>query len=159
MRLPALIAALIPALILAIAAVTPGLAATFDSPKALLTALYAPYIADGDTSDLTPFFSDRLNGLYAEDAAKTPVGEIGSLDFDPVIAGQDYAISKLQIGAPKIQGDTAGVTVRFDNFDTEQELFYTLVKEKGGWKVDDIESRMGEYPWDLVKIFTIGAGN
>lgn len=152
MRLPALFAGLI----LAAASVLPGLAAGFDSPKALLTALYAPYLQDGDTSDQTPFFSDALNALYAKDAAATPEGEMGMLDFDPVIAGQDYAISKLVIDPPAISGDRAKVTVRFDNFDMPQELFYSLVREHGGWKVDDIENKQGEYAWDLVQIFADG---
>lgn len=152
MRLPALFAGLI----LAAATVLPSLAATFDSPKALLTALYAPYLQDGDTSDQTEFFSDALNALYAKDAAATPDGEMGVLDFDPVIAGQDYAISKLVIDTPDITGDSAEVTVRFDNFDMPQELFYRLVREQGGWKVDDIENKQGDYPWDLAKIFAEG---
>ncbi|GGD41133.1 DUF3828 domain-containing protein [Aureimonas glaciei] len=153
MRLPALFAGLI----LAAATVLPSLAATFDSPQALLTALYAPYLQeDGDTSDQSAFFSDSLNALYAKDAAATPDGEMGVLDFDPVIAGQDYAISKLVIETPDISGDSAKVTVRFDNFDMPQTLFYSLVREQGGWKVDDIENKQGEYAWDLVKIFADG---
>jgi hypothetical protein len=152
MRLPALFAGLI----LAAATVLPSLAATFDSPKALLAALYEPYLRDGDTSDQTPFFSDKLNALYAKDAAATPQGEMGVLDFNPVIAGQDYAITKLVIDAPAISGDSAKVTVHFDNFDMPQDLFYSLVREHGGWKVDDIENKQGDYPWDLVTIFSDG---
>ena len=152
--------ALIASLILTAVSALPSLAATFDSPEALLTALYAPYLKDdGDTSDMTPFFSDDLNAFYAKDAANTPDGEMGVLDFDPVIAGQDYAISQLKIDEPKIRGDVAAVTVHFNNFDDKQELFYSLVREHGGWKVDDIENKQGDYPWGLKKIFTEGEGN
>ena len=156
MRLPALIAGLI----LTAVSALPSLAAGFDSPKALLTALYAPYLKDdGDTSDVTPFLSGSLASLYAKDAANTPDGEVGVLDFDPVIAGQDYAITKLQIDDPTITGDKATATVHFENFDEKQELDYVLVKENGGWKVDDIESKRGEYPWDLRQIFVEGESN
>ena len=148
MRLPVLLFLFLSALLS-----SPARAEPFASPEAVLTALYAPYLEDISVEDYTPFFSDRLNGLYAADEAKTPEGEIGALDFDPVIAGQDFKITDLQIGKARITGDAASVTVNFDNMDEPVVLSYSLVEENGGWKVDDIESRGKDFPWTLSAIF------
>lgn len=148
MRLPVLLFLFLSALLS-----SPAQAEPFASPEAVLTALYAPYLEDISVEDYKPFFSDRLNGLYAADEAKTPEGEIGALDFDPVIAGQDFKITNLKIGTPKISGSGASVTVGFDNMDDPTVLYYSLVKEHGGWKVDDIESRGKDFPWKLSTLF------
>jgi hypothetical protein len=128
-------------------------AENYDSPDALLTALYAPYLDDTGRDDATPFFSDRLNALYAADEEATPEGEVGALDFDPVIAGQDFKITDLEIGTPAIEGGTAQVLVGFDNMGEKVVLDYSLVQESDGWKIDDIERKDGDYPWKLSAIF------
>jgi hypothetical protein len=40
------------------------------------------------------------------------------------------------------------VEVEFENGE-EVTLFYTLVREHGGWKVDDIANQKGDKPWSL----------
>src|ERR1700712_2784550 len=139
MRFLALVAAIV------FAAVTAP-AATYAPPAALLTALYAPYLKDGDSGDYTPFMSPRLNKLLKADSSGD--GE-GALDFDPVIAGQDYKITKLKFGTPKLSGQTAVVIVTFNNFAEHDTLIYTLVNAKQGWLVDDIENKHGQFPWKL----------
>lgn len=129
-------------------------AQTYDTPKALLEAFYQPYLTGEFADDDTPFRSERLNGLYEEDAKRTPDGELGALDFDPYIDGQDFEITKLEIGEPAISGDTATVDVSFDNFEKPTKLTYDLVKENGGWRIDDVVSEDPEYPYRLSEIFT-----
>ena len=36
-------------------------------------------------------------------------------------------------------------------------LYYTAVKEHGGWKVEDIANQQGEEPWSLSAL--LGDGN
>jgi len=48
------------------------------------------------------------------------------------------------------------VEVTFRNFEP-RTLYYTLVREHGGWKVEDIAHQQGEYPWSLCALFD-GAG-
>ena len=137
-----------------------GLAAAqpFLTPEALLEAFYQPYL-DGDfADDESAFQSEALQALYAHDAEITPEGEMGAIDFDPYINGQDFDISNLVIGTPAISGDTAGVDVSFDNFDQQTRLTYDLVLEAGGWKIDDVASQGGEYPYRLSEIFAAAAG-
>lgn len=150
MRLPIMIAGLI------LAFSTAVMGASYDTPEAMLKALYAPYIANNlDAIDDTSFHSKALQALYDADAANTPEGEMGALDFDPYINGQDFQISDLQISKPKISGNKAKVAVTFENFDQDTKLIYDLVKEDG-WKVDNVSSTDGDVQYSLVEIFNNG---
>lgn len=130
---------------------SPVFAATYKTPKALLQALYSfdTNTADDDApSPYSAFFSDHLNEMLQADRDNTPDGEVGAIDFDPIIAGQDGNASGLKIGQPILLDDRAELEVQFRNGE-EVTLYYTLVKEHGGWKVEDIANQQGEEPWSL----------
>jgi hypothetical protein len=147
MRLPTLMLSLVLSSLIA----SPVLAATYKTPKALLQALYTfntDAAADDAPSPYSAFFSDHLNELLQADLDNTQEGDVGALDFDPVIAGQDGEASNLRIGQPILLDDRAELEVQFRNGE-EVTLYYTLVKEHGGWKVEDIANQQGEEPWSL----------
>lgn len=150
MRLPALLVSAVLAL-----SALPAMAAPFKTPEALLEALYSydtARTAENAPSPYSPFFSDQLNARFQEDAEYTQVGDAGTIDFDPVIGGQDGQATDVEIGEPSVNGDTAEVEVTFQNAEPVT-LSYTLVKEHGGWKVDDIADQQGKYPWSLSALF------
>jgi hypothetical protein len=127
----------------------------FDTPRALLEALYSPY-SKGDSFDWSSwdeaqFRSAELNKLFEADAREAK-GEIGRLDFDPYIDGQDYKLAVFTTGEPAIDGDLAKVEVTFKNFELAEDLMFTLVKEAGGWKVDDVVSSDKNFPYSLKAI-------
>lgn len=135
-----------------------GLAAAqpYETPDALLQAFYAPYLAtDGSFADEAQFRSAGLQALYDADAEATPEGEMGALDFDPFIDGQDWEITDLEIGAAGIAGDYASADVSFKNFGEERTLSYDLVKEDGGWKIDDVASTTPGNEYRLSEIFAL----
>ncbi|MDV3250367.1 YbjP/YqhG family protein [Devosia sp. BK] len=136
-----------------LALVAPAAAQPFDTPEALLEAFYAPYLTDDFPENEESFRSAALNALYEADAESTPEGEMGALDFDPYIDGQDYQIANLEIGEPVYGGDTATVVVSFTNFDEPVEITYDLVNENGGWVIDDLEGQNGEFAYRLSEIF------
>lgn len=125
-----------------------------ETPRALIEAVYAPYLADSIPDGESDWRSERLNALYEADAARTPEGEIGALGFDPYINGQDWTITELSIGEPVLEGDRGTVSVTFRNFDVEQTLVYSIVREADGWKVDDVESMAGEAQYVLSDILS-----
>ena len=127
-------------------------AQTFDTPQALLEAFYAPYFSGEFTEDESPFFSDELEALYAADAEATPEGEIGALDFDPFVDGQDFELTDFEIGAPGIAGDYASADVTFNNMGHPTTLAYEFVKENGSWQIDDVVSTNPENPYRLSEI-------
>ena len=127
----------------------------YDTPKDLLEALYSPY-SQGDSFDWSKwdeakFRSKELNELFDKDA-KESGGDVGRLDFDPYIDGQDYQITDLKFGNAQVTGDTAKVEVTFKNFDLAEDLTFTLVKEADGWKVDDVSSANKDFPYSLKAI-------
>jgi len=134
-------------------------AQSYDTPEALLAAFYQPYLDDSFGEDDGRFRSQDLQALYDQDAEITPEGEIGTLDFDPFISGQDYAISNLEIGEAEIDGDWATVVVSFDNFERPVTMDYDLVLEDDGWKIDDVAFRDATSPYRLSEIFAAAAGN
>lgn len=133
----------------------PAAAETFKTPRALLKALYAydTEASDPDApSPYAPFFSDALNARFQQDLDNTEPGDVGAVDFDPVLAGQDGEATGVKVGEPEVVDDTAEVEVTFRN-GGPVTLFYTLVREHGGWKVDDIAQQKADDPWSLSALF------
>lgn len=134
-----------------------GGAFAYDTPKALLDALYSPY-SKGESFDWigwdeAQFRSTPLNALFDKDAKESD-GDVGRLDFDPYVDGQDYTISDLKFGDAVIDGDTAKVEVTFKNFDMAEDLMFGLVKEGDGWKIDDVVSSNKDFPYSLKDIMS-----
>jgi len=94
------------------------------------------------------FASVKVAKLFVADRARTSDDEIGTIDFDPVISGQDGEATNVRLGPLKGSSDRVELDVFFLNF-SPVTLHYTLVRENAGWKVDDIENRNGEVKWGL----------
>lgn len=146
------------ALLSLLVVVLPGTARAFDDPKALLDAVYAPYLAGKAPERPESFYSTRLQGLVAanlEQQATAPSGEPANPDapnaltFDPFIEGQHSLLLDLAIAAPVIQGDRAVAVVSFHNFDHASLLSIAMVREADGWKVDDIAALGAGENWLL----------
>lgn len=135
-----------------LALAVPAFAGSYDTPKALLDSIYESYSTDTFPEDSEEIYSARLKQLFASDRERTPEGEVGALDFDPFINGQDYDLSDLVIEEPVVSGTLASSTVRFANFGEKDVLVVSMVKETGGWKVDDVESVEGDVQWKLSEI-------
>lgn len=130
---------------------SPALAQTYSDPRAAIEALYAGYMPPNEfPPDQTPLQSARLNALFEKDQQEAD-GEIGRIDFDPYVNGQDYRITDLVIGEPYLAGGKAAVKVTFSNMGTPQEMGYLLVNE-GGWKVDDVWNAGADFSYDLLDI-------
>ena len=74
------------------------------------------------------------------------------MDFDPVISGQDGEAKNVRLSPPIMMDNRAELEVSFRNGSEAVTLYYTLVREQGGWKVDDIANQEGEYPWSLREL-------
>jgi len=130
-------------------------ARAYKTPEALIEALYSGRGQDNSAEALSPyapFFSEQLTRRFQEDRDKTQPGEQGAIDFDPVISGQDGSAENVEISPAIVLDGAAELEVSFVNGEPVT-LFYTLVKEDGGWKVDDIACQQGEFPWSLTGLF------
>ena len=129
----------------------------YDTPRALLEAFYEPYFTGEFNDDEAQFRSQALQALYDNDAQVTPAGEMGALSFDPYIDGQDFDIADFAIDATGVAGDYASVDVVFTNFGEPRYLTYELVREDGGWKINDVVSTNPDNEYRLSEIFAENA--
>ncbi len=143
--------ALVPALLLALAG--PAFAQPFETPEALLEAFYEPYFSDDFPENEAEFRSAALNALYEADAENTPEGEMGALDFDPYVDGQDFDLADLVIGTTEEGDGWATVEVSFTNFGEPRHITYDLVFEDGSWRIDDLAGQNAEFAYRLSEIF------
>ena len=131
----------------------PVFAQPFDTPEELLESFYAPYLANEIPENEPTYFSAALVAYFVADSENTPDGEMGALDFDPFIDGQDFQIADLEVGEATIRGDKARVAVTFTNSDQPREIDFELVFEDGGWLIDDVVNENTEYSYRLTEIF------
>jgi hypothetical protein len=131
---------------------TPSFAQDYSDPKAVVEALYAGYLPPNEfPPDMSALQSKRLNDLFEADS-KEANGEIGRIDFDPFINGQDYDVSKVEVGEPAYAAGKALVRVNVVNFGKPDEFGILLVKEGDAWKVDDVWNEGDDYRYDLLDI-------
>lgn len=119
-------------------------------PEAVLKALYSAHqpwagkdvLRDGHISD---FFDETVVRLVRADRdCKAPGWGVGNLDFDPILAAQDWGdngIGDLQI--KRMEGAPEKYEVTFFLFPSvskvKTRLLYRLVKSAGRWRIADIE--------------------
>jgi len=147
-RVPALWLA---AVFAALVAGGPAQAQNEADPIAFVQAIYRDYGREKPTPWPDRAYSPRLQKLIDKDRRDTPKGEIGRLDFDPFVNGQDWKISGLQVALVSHTGNDAVVEARFRNFNTADDLRYHLVRDGGRWLIDDVTSVM-KPRWTLSKI-------
>jgi len=143
-------------LMFAILALLIGQPAKADEIAELVREIYDPYHHAGPVGSLETMqkhvISKKLHALFEYYDRRSSPDEVGTLDFDPFISAQDYELKDVEIVSETIDGDEATVEVGFTNFGDRTELTYTLAKEGGAWKIDDIRSMNPDDPWILSKL-------
>lgn len=139
-------------------ALLPAAANAFETPKALLAAIYEPYQAGKRHESLDPFYSDRLQGLFIDHANRV-TDDVMALapdtdatpdrSFNPFLDSDNALLLDVVISDPVVLGDNALATVSFHNFDHPSLLSIAMVKERDGWRVDDVTSTGAGENWML----------
>jgi len=126
-------------------------------PVAFVAALYKSYtdIAPGEDGEpgLPDMYSKRLQALIDKDAAETPEGEVGRMDWDAIVDGQDWQVTGLKIAQVYRSGGEARVRAVFANFGEPRNIIFNLVREDGKWRIDDIAETLAPR-WTMSKILT-----
>jgi hypothetical protein len=124
-------------------------------PEALIIAIYQTYtdIAPGEdgTPEVEGVYSKRLQALLDKDTKETPEGEVGRIDWDVFVDGQDWQLTELKIVPVSKEATRAEVRATFKNFDEPRDLLYSLVLEDGHWRIDDIQETL-KPRWTMSKI-------
>lgn len=113
-------------------------------PSDLVSDLYKQHDAQK-----SPFFQEKSRALVEKYFTKTTAAmiwkdattrgnDIGAFGADPLYDAQDTQIKGFTVGKAAVTGDTAAVTVSFTNFDEKRTFKFSLVKEGGAWKIEDI---------------------
>ena len=129
-----------------------ALAETAGDPVAVVQGLYRGYERDKPVTLEKQPFSPRMRKLLAGDRAYAK-GEVGRLDFDPIVNGQDWKIAGLSVTLVSLAGNKAVVEAKFSNFGTAQDLRYDLIRIGGRWQIDEIQS-VNKPRWTMSKILT-----
>ncbi|WP_407525343.1 DUF3828 domain-containing protein [Methylobacterium oryzisoli] len=89
-------------------------------------------------------FSRSLASLLArDDRFQEESGDIGHLDADPFISGQDGEVKNLRVAVTAGPADgRAEVAARFVSFAQPVTVRFRMVEEGGAWRIDDIVNRL-----------------
>ena len=129
---------------------TPPAITAGGDPLALIAAIYEAY--EADRVNIDHVFSRRLQGLLDDDAKKTPEGDVGTIDWDVFVNGNNFEISKVKVALLAKSAVRARVRARFDNMKKPQEITFDLVLEDGAWHIDEVSSTRKDERWTMSKI-------
>lgn len=117
--------------------------------QAFVGKLYAAYPSDDVHSGpdylgrrARTVFAPRLLSLVRLDAARTPTGDVGALDGDPICDCQDSGelrVVDLKVTRNGVGRAVATVVLRFPH--ESRALRLDLVSIRGRWRIDDIHSK------------------
>jgi hypothetical protein len=131
-----------------VALLAPASRAQEAGAKAFLQSVYATYekpdkaLDIGSETKAARYFVPAVAKLIGRDVAESKKRqEVGRLDFDPFIAGQDWSPTTITLDvAPGASADRAIGTARFTVPGEKKPTVVTLdlVKTPGGWRIADI---------------------
>ncbi len=93
-----------------------------------------------DPALVTQHFIDSYQALMQENEKTTPKGEVGLLDYDPILCAQDYPDS-MEHASLKVSSRTdtdASVKVDLAGQKSEPPVMVKLKKQGEGWRIDAI---------------------
>jgi hypothetical protein len=126
-----------------------------DDPTSAITAIYKAYQTTSDAApDVGAVYSHRLQHLIDADRKNTPEGEVGKIDWDVFVDGQEWQLSALNVTPVSEAADHAQVNARFNNFAEPKAILFDLVREDGRWLIDDVQSTATGRRWTMSKILT-----
>jgi hypothetical protein len=148
-----------------LAAALPHASLAAEDPTGIVTAIYtraAKGKGDGgggfvieNKAAKAKYLSKSLVALWAKADARTPKGDVGPVDFDPVTNSQDPDVKSFKVVAEKQEADKATIAVTIDAHHgprpkpADQTMRYDFVREAGLWKIDDIRSTADGEPWSI----------
>jgi hypothetical protein len=136
-----------------------------NDPMALLTRLYAAAGKDNAGGDFhkpksrAKYLSKAFAALWSKAEAKTPQGDIGPIEFDPVSNSQDPDIKSFAIAIEKQDSGTATLAVTLTESRTRDNpadniIRYDFVRDGAHWRIDDIRGTVDGKPWSTRRFLT-----
>ena len=130
--------------LLVLSAALPARAQSADEARRFVAGLYGAYAhsePDYLGRQAQAVFSPRLLALIRRDARNAPVGEVPTLDGDPICDCQDAdGLKATWVGVDRISPGRAVVRAELKFPDGREVITLDLVSVHGRWRVDDIHS-------------------
>ncbi|MFA5948950.1 MAG: DUF3828 domain-containing protein [Hyphomicrobium sp.] len=127
-------------------------AETTGRPQDVITSLYEAYKSLPNGPDHKGIYSAKLQTLLDQDEKATPKGEVGRLDWDVFVDGNDWVIADLSIATLSEDAERGRVQARFKNHGEPREIVFDLVREDGKWVIDEIQSTLVGGRWTMTKV-------
>jgi hypothetical protein len=112
---------------------------------------------------VTEHFIDSYNKLMQENERTTPPGEVGLLDYDPILCAQDFPENLAKSSLILVDKTKNDASVKVDLWGTKEfkPLMVKLKKQKEGWRIDSIychghnfESLYNRIKEEYLRLFT-----
>jgi hypothetical protein len=125
-----------------------------EDPLKFVKTEYATVV--GKKPEPEDIYTPRLSALFDLDT-KEAGGEVGRMDFDFWMNGQDGTISGVTVSKNDVENtrDREIIVARFKNEKTPNEIHFYFERTAKGWKLDDARSTAGD-PWVLSLILKYG---
>ena len=138
--------------------------ASAGDPVAIVTAIYtraAKGKGDGggtfvieNKAAKAKYLSKSLIALWAKADARTPKGDVGPVDFDPVTNSQDPDVKSFKVVAEKLEADKAAIAVTITGSQprtkpADHVVHYDFVRDGDKWRIDDIKGSDDGAPWSI----------
>lgn len=127
---------------------------TIDDPLKFVKAEYATVV--GTKPEPEDIYTPRLSALFDLDT-KEAGGEVGRMDFDFWMNGQDGTITGVKVSKLDVENSKSReiIVAKFRNEKTPNEIHFYFEKTPKGWKLDDVRSLDGD-PWVLSLMLKYG---
>ncbi|HEY8332450.1 MAG TPA: DUF3828 domain-containing protein [Tardiphaga sp.] len=141
-----------------------------NDPLAIVNAIYARVTAGkGDQGGgfvtlekpaRAKYLSKSLAALWNKAEARTPKGEVGPVDFDPVTNSQDPDVRSFTATAEKLDAALATIAVKLTGSGVPRKhapdeiVRYDFVRDGGHWKIDDIRGAVDSEAWSVRQLLT-----
>jgi hypothetical protein len=118
-------------------------------PLQIVRALYEPYVASRDTPKgaldlIRPHATADLRRLIEkEDACARRTRGICAIDYDVLVDGQDYKVTRLQVTAQDARPGAMTVRATFRNFDKATVVAFPFAVIGGRWQMTDVVIKDG----------------
>lgn len=94
--------------------------------------------------------SRSLAALFArDDLYQDESGEMGQIGADPFRGGQDGDVKKLSLDTIPVAAGKATVLASFRSFGKPVAVEFRMVREDGGWRIDDIINHIERKPYSI----------
>jgi len=125
-------------------------------PEKAMRQVYAAL--EKESQEIALPLSARLDGLFRLDQKETGPDDVGRIDFDYFVNGQDSKITDAVVTSRTVENapDRRIVVVRFKNFDEEMENHYFWEKTRSGWVLDDVRFLDGKEGYTLSLVLKYG---